>query len=63
MVSKADTLIIAEAEMLTARQKINDARRGNSIGVPSPVVLVDQTIRLMEQTIRRLRKSFKQAGV
>ncbi len=62
MASQADTLKVAEADMLTARQRISDARRGRVFGAPEPKVRVGVAIRMMEHTARRLRKSFGLEG-
>ncbi len=59
MASKADTLKVAEADMVTVRGKISGARRGQVFGALSPEVQVRGAVRLMEQTARRLRKSFR----
>lgn len=59
MTSQADTLKVAQADVVTIGQMIGDARRGRVFGSPSPLELVRRSIRLMEQTAIRLRKSFR----
>lgn len=59
MTSQADTLKVAEADMVTARAKISDARAGQVFGGTPPKVQVRGAVRMMEQTARRLRKSFR----
>lgn len=58
MTSQADTLKVAQADMVTMGQKIGEARRGQVFGALSPKVQVQGAVRMMEQTARRLRKSF-----
>ncbi len=62
MPSKADTLKIAEADMVTARGKLSAASQGQLFGSLPPKVQVRAAIRMMEQTARRLRKSFGLEG-
>ena len=62
MASQADTLKVAEADMLTARERISSARVGGGFGRPAPKVQVGVAIRMMEHTARLLRKSFGLEG-
>ncbi len=59
MASQADTLKVAQADVVTIGQKIGDARRGRVFGAVAPRVQVKGAIRLLETTAQRLRKSFR----
>ena len=58
MTSRADTLKIARADMVVVGSKIADAQQGRVFGQPNPKITVRDAVRMMEQTARRLRKSF-----
>lgn len=62
MVSQADTLKIAEADMVTARGKISNARMGRTFGAPDPRDEVRDAVFMLGRTARRLRKSFRLEG-
>ena len=62
MASQADTLKVAEADMVTARGMISDARRGRTFAAPEPKDNVRDAVRMLEQTAKRLRKSFRLEG-
>ena len=62
MVSRADTLKIARADIVIMGSKISDAQEGRVFGMPEPSIRVRDAVRMMEQTARRLRKSFGLEG-
>ena len=59
MTSQADTLKVAQLDVVTIGQKIGDARRDCVFGALAPKVQVQRAVQMMEQTARRLRKSFR----
>lgn len=59
MVSQADTLKIARADITIIGNRIVDAQQGHVFGMPDPRVSVRRAVQMMEQTARRLRWSFR----
>ena len=62
MTSRTDTLKIARADIVIMGSHISDAQQGRVLGMPEPSIMVRDAVRMMEQTARRLRKSFGLEG-
>ncbi len=62
MASQTDTLKIARADIVTIGNKIATAQQGRIFGQLDPKITIRRAVQMMEQTTRRLRKSFKLEG-